>query len=109
MHGHQVGGTNPSLVEALGAGNPVLAHDNPFNRWVAGADAAVYFSDSASCAAQFTDLLDHPDHALAMKKAARLRHAEQFTWELVLAEYEKLLTRYNPYQPDPEGWEDYLE
>lgn len=109
VHGHQVGGTNPSLVEALGAGNPVLAHDNPFNRWVAGADAAVYFSDSASCAAQFTDLLDHPDHALAMKKAARLRHAEQFTWELVLAEYEKLLTRYNPYQPDPEGWEDYLE
>ena len=109
VHGHQVGGTNPSLVEALGAGNPVLAHDNPFNRWVAGAEAAVYFSDSASCAAQFTDLLDHPDHALAMKKAARLRHAEQFTWELVLAEYEKLLTRYNPYQPDPEGWEDYLE
>ena len=28
VHGHQVGGTNPSLVEALGAGNAVLAHDN---------------------------------------------------------------------------------
>ncbi len=36
MHGHQVGGTNPSLVEALGAGNAVIAHDNPFNRWTAG-------------------------------------------------------------------------
>ena len=35
VHGHTVGGTNPSLVEALGAGNPVIAHDNPYNRWVA--------------------------------------------------------------------------
>jgi glycosyltransferase involved in cell wall biosynthesis len=36
VHGHQVGGTNPSLVEALGVGNPVIAHDNRFNQWVAG-------------------------------------------------------------------------
>ena len=42
VHGHQVGGTNPSLVEALGAGNAVIAHDNRFNRWVAAA-AARYF------------------------------------------------------------------
>ncbi|NLJ61919.1 MAG: glycosyltransferase family 1 protein [Alcaligenaceae bacterium] len=109
VHGHQVGGTNPSLVEALGAGNPVLAHDNGFNRWVTGDSAAVFFQDAASCAQRFADLLANPDQALAMKKAARLRHAEQFTWEQVLADYEKLLTRYNPYQPDPEGWEQYLE
>ena len=31
--GWSVGGTNPSLVEALGAGSPVLAHDNKFNRY----------------------------------------------------------------------------
>lgn len=109
VHGHQVGGTNPSLVEALAAGNPVLAHDNPFNRWVAGSEAAVYFSDADSCAAQFTQLLGHPDQALAMKKAARLLHAEKFTWEHILADYEKLLNRYNPYAPDPEGWEQYLD
>lgn len=35
LHGHRVGGTNPSLVEALGAGCAVIAHDNHFNRWVA--------------------------------------------------------------------------
>ena len=39
IHGHSVGGTNPSLVEALDAGSPVLAHDNKFNRWVAGKGA----------------------------------------------------------------------
>ncbi|MFY7941357.1 MAG: DUF1972 domain-containing protein, partial [Burkholderiaceae bacterium] len=53
VHGHQVGGTNPSLVEALGAGNAVLAHDNRFNRWVAG-EAALYFEG----AAQFDERLD---------------------------------------------------
>lgn len=103
VHGHQVGGTNPSLVEALGAGNPVLAHENRFNRWVAGNKAAVYFTDVESCAAQFNALLQNPDQALAMKKAARLRHAEQFTWEKVLASYEKTLNRYNPYASDLKG------
>lgn len=35
LHGHTVGGTNPSLVEAPGCGNPAIAHENTFNRWVA--------------------------------------------------------------------------
>lgn len=109
VHGHQVGGTNPSLVEALGAGNAVLAHDNGFNRWVTGDDAAIFFHDAASCDAQFSALLAKPDQALAMKKAARLRHAEQFTWEQILNEYEQLLTAHNPYQPDPANWERFLD
>ena len=109
VHGHTVGGTNPSLVEALGAGNAVLARDNRFNRWVAGEEAAEYFSDANSVAAQFERLLDKPDLTHAMRKAARLRHAEQFTLAQVLADYEKMLNRYNPYAPDPEGWEKYLD
>ena len=43
VHGHTVGGTNPSLVEAMAAGNPVIAHDNVYNRWVAG-PAQRYFT-----------------------------------------------------------------
>lgn len=109
VHGHQIGGTNPSLVEALGAGNPVIAHDNVFNRWVAGPDSAVFFTDAPSCAACFSQLLAKPDLAMAMKKAARLRHAEHFTWEQILPVYEKLLSQHNPYEPDPEGWEQYME
>ncbi|MED5787648.1 glycosyl transferase, partial [Enterobacter hormaechei] len=34
VHGHTVGGTNPSLVESIGCGNAIIAHDNKFNRWV---------------------------------------------------------------------------
>jgi glycosyltransferase involved in cell wall biosynthesis len=31
LHGHSVGGTNPSLLEAMGCSSVVIAHDNPFN------------------------------------------------------------------------------
>ena len=93
LHGHRVGGTNPSLVEALGAGNPVLAHDNRFNRWVAGPGAA-YFADEDGCARRLDELLAHPDRLDAMRAASRARHAEAFTWERILLEYEALLARW---------------
>ncbi len=95
VHGHQVGGTNPSLVEALGAGNAVVAHDNRFNRWVA-ADAARYFSDADSAAAIFDTLLDDPAALAGLQSEARRRHAEAFTWASVLQQYEHLLERFLP-------------
>jgi glycosyltransferase involved in cell wall biosynthesis len=85
-----VGGTNPSLVEALGAGNAVLAHDNPFNRWVAG-DGGVYFRDEEECARQIETLLGDPGRQVQLQAASRARHAAAFTWEKVLGDYEKLL------------------
>ena len=93
VHGHRVGGTNPSLVEALGAGNAVLAHDNPYNHWVAG-DGGVYFRDEEECAGHL-DLLLEDDAAIErMRVHSRRRHAERFTWERVLEEYERLLERW---------------
>ena len=44
IHGHTVGGTNPSLVEALGSKSIIIAHSNDFNRGVA-AEGALYFSN----------------------------------------------------------------
>lgn len=93
-HGHQVGGTNPSLVEALGAGNPVIGHDNPFNRWVAG-DACAYFKDRQDCEALLDQLLTDPDRLRAMSVAARARWQEEFTWDKILSAYAMLLERNN--------------
>ncbi len=95
LHGHRVGGTNPSLVEALGAGCAVIAHDNHFNRWVAG-DEAAYFKDEDGCAALFESLIQDDDAVSRMRAASRSRFYERFTWEKVLAEYEELLTRWHP-------------
>jgi glycosyltransferase involved in cell wall biosynthesis len=92
VHGHQVGGTNPSLVEALGAGNAIVAHDNPFNRWVAG-NAACYFTDKGSAAEAFDRLLEDPGQTGLMRTAALLRHEESFTWPAILAAYEAVLSQ----------------
>jgi polysaccharide export outer membrane protein len=94
VHGHTVGGTNPALVEALGAGVPVLARDNVYNRWVAG-DAACFFSDEAACAAELARLLDPAaDERLAhMRGAAYARHASTFTLSRSLEQNEEVLQR----------------
>lgn len=42
IHGHTVGGTNPSLVDALSHGCPVFAHANPYNREVVGANIPMW-------------------------------------------------------------------
>jgi glycosyltransferase involved in cell wall biosynthesis len=92
VHGHQVGGTNPSLVEALGAGNAVIAHDNCFNRWVA-ADAALYFADADAFDRLLTDVLSKPAQLQGLRERSRARHAAAFRWDAVLAAYERLLAR----------------
>lgn len=92
-HGHTVGGTNPSLVEALGAGNAVIAHDNPFNRWVAG-DGQFFFADEAACARQMDLVLTDPEALERARTAAAARFSEAFTWEGVLRQYETLLLRF---------------
>jgi glycosyltransferase involved in cell wall biosynthesis len=95
VHGHQVGGTNPSLVEALGAGNGVLAHDNRFNRWVAGSGAR-YFADASSFDAAVTAVLADATLAADMRAASLLRFQDGLTWPSVLQRYEELLTRFVP-------------
>lgn len=90
LHGHTVGGTNPSLCEALGAGCAVIAHDNRFNRWVAG-PAQFYFTDEDGCDAAIRAVLADDAGVEAAKVAARARHAEAFTWAHVLGEYERAL------------------
>ncbi len=88
MHGHTVGGTNPSLVEALWAGNPVIAHDNPYNRWTAGA-AGLFFNDDSSCEAAIENLLGDDALAARLKAAALARAQKAFTWQTVLEAYER--------------------
>ncbi len=90
LHGHQVGGTNPSLVEALGAGNAVIAHDNRFNRWTAG-DGQFYFA-SVPEAVMHMRRLSVDDLAIKRaEKAARARHEAAFQWDDVLSRYQALM------------------
>jgi glycosyltransferase involved in cell wall biosynthesis len=98
LHGHTVGGTNPSLVEAMAVGNPVIAHDNPYNRWVAG-DGGVYFRTTEDVDRLVGDLLSHPDRSYELGSNSRIRHAQLFTWERVAAQYEELAAQFTRSEP----------
>jgi len=90
IHGHTVGGTNPSLVEALAAGSAVLAQDNPFNRWVL-ADAGEFFSDALQCEQCLRDLLQNDARIAVLSDASVQRHKALFQWPAILSAYESLL------------------
>lgn len=93
IHGHQVGGTNPSLVEALGAGNAIIAHDNRFNRWVAGPEA-LYFSSEDQLSDMIDKLIADAPLAASMRIASYQRRTDGLTWKDVLQAYEQLLMRF---------------
>ena len=93
LHGHTVGGTNPSLVEAMAAGNAVIAHDNEYNKSVTHAmepctsrRPTTPMRASPPCSMTRSD-------APGWHAASRTRHAEEFTWTHVAGQYEELLRR----------------
>ena len=88
LHGHTVGGTNPSLVEALWAGNAVIAHDNGYNRWTAG-EAGVFFSDLDSCETAIARVMGDDVLTARLGKSARERARAAFRWTDVLMAYER--------------------
>lgn len=93
IHGHTVGGTNPSLVEALGAGSAVLAHDNKFNRWVAG-KGAQYFSSESQCAEKIDMLIKDDQMILTLKSESTRQYLRHFTDEKIYGAYEQLIWKY---------------
>ena len=91
FHGHRVGGTNPSLLEAMGCGNIVIAHDNVFNREVA-ADAALYFRSAEDIPGIVNSIEAlSSDKRQAMKAAAKDRVRKYYDWEDIISRYEHLL------------------
>ena len=87
LHGHTVGGTNPSLVEALWAGNAVIAHDNIFNRWTAG-EAGRYFQNQSECEQLINHALTQPADIAIARKAALAQAQAHFDWADVMQAYE---------------------
>lgn len=91
LHGHSVGGTNPSLLRAIGAGAPCLAYDVPFNRDVL-AEAGEYFVTVADVA-RALDAAETDPYATARRGIRSLERARRYDWEEVADAYEALATR----------------
>ena len=92
LHGHSVGGTNPSLLRAMGAGAPIIAYDVAFNRETAE-DAARYVRTAADVAAAIVDDEDHEVAAAARGASGQARVARDYVWDDVARAYEALCER----------------
>lgn len=92
MHGHSVGGTNPSLLRAMGAGTAVIAYDVGFNRETLDG-TGWFFRDAASLA----DMVQHAEAAVdrvgTEGSSLRQRATSSFSWDAVADAYEELAAR----------------
>lgn len=86
FHGHSVGGTNPSLLEAMASSALICAHDNVFNRSVLG-DNAFFFTDAEGIRNILQNLPDKRNH-LPFIESNRLKIQNEYSWETICRELE---------------------
>lgn len=91
IHGHEVGGTNPSLLEALASTRVNLLLDVSFNREVAQ-DAALYWDKTMGSLSGVIELTDAMEEASmdALANAGRERIRNTYSWERICDQYEQL-------------------
>lgn len=91
FHGHEVGGTNPSLLEALASTDLNLLLDVGFNREVA-LDGALYFNKESNNLSELLDRLEELDENLLEELAnkAKERIEKKYSWNYIVDKYETL-------------------
>lgn len=89
LHGHSVGGTNPSLLRAMGAATAVIAYDVDFNREVAGPDAS-YFADAESARIRIEAAEHAPETTKSAGRSLQKRALSRYDWGSVAEGYTEL-------------------
>ena len=94
FHGHEVGGTNPSLLEALGSTELNLLLDVGFNREV-GKDSALYWKKGEGNLSSLIEMADgmSADEREEYGTKAKERIRSAFSWEFIGNEYKRVWTR----------------
>jgi glycosyltransferase involved in cell wall biosynthesis len=94
LHGHSVGGTNPSLLEAMGCGNLIFAHDNAFNRETLGS-CGFYFQNTSQLTGIIDQLEDEGTDTARLRESAKSRARANYRWADIVSRYETLLRQTN--------------
>jgi glycosyltransferase involved in cell wall biosynthesis len=92
LHGHSVGGTNPTLLRAMGAGAPVLAFDVTFNREVLG-DTGRFFAGPEALAHLVDEAESDAEGCRRRGLSGQARAAELYDWDAVTDGYEGMCER----------------
>ena len=94
IHGHSVGGTNPSLVEAMGLNGICLVYDVPFNRETAGDTALYWTKEPGILSESLASLESSGDNRRAELAASSMERArKKYSWNSICREYEELFLR----------------
>lgn len=92
IHGHSVGGTNPSLLEAMAMKNIVVAHDNEFNREV-GEKNILYFKNFSDLSDRIKEIESNYNKYLEYKDYSQKRVSDNYSWEKIVDEYDCLFKK----------------
>ena len=90
FHGHTVGGTNPSLLEAMGSSALICANDNEFNSMILGRDA-LYFSNADDVAKVLNSTVYEQNREKIENNRKKI--LDLYTWENIVNKYEKLFIK----------------
>lgn len=93
FHGHSVGGTNPSLLEAMAAGAFIAAHDNVFNRHVLQ-NNALFFNTASQVSSLIENLssLENSRDVYANENIRQIK--EKYNWDKITEEYLALFRQF---------------
>jgi glycosyltransferase involved in cell wall biosynthesis len=90
VHGNEVGGTNPALLQTMGSGCFTIAIDVPFSHDVLRDCGIFYEKNAGHLAAQMQWAIDHPGLLPPYQEKAKRRISEEYTWDKVTDGYERL-------------------
>lgn len=91
FHGHSVGGTNPTLVQAMTLGCAVVARDTPYNREVLGSAGIFCLPNSAAIASAVMNTMQASDLRLKLGLQNQTRARNFYNWENVCKAYLEIL------------------
>ena len=89
FHGHTVGGTNPSLLEAMASGAVICAHDNIFNRSILGEDSH-YFLNALDVSQIFMSKGDENREIFKLNNIHKIK--QLYSWRRISNQYINLFT-----------------
>jgi len=91
VHGNEVGGTSPGLLQALGSGACVLSIDVDINREVGGDRMLYYKKDPDDLAGLLKSVINDPETVEKMRATAQAAVTARYNWDAVTDRYEQLL------------------
>ena len=93
FHGHEVGGTNPSLLRAMHAGAACVPLDVVFNREVMSEEGEYFSKDAGDLARIIRELDTDPARVAALGRLGQERAVNLYRWDAVVAAYDELFRK----------------